>query len=483
MADPTASIAGAAAATPWVLAIDIGTSSTRALLYDARGRAVDGLQAQSTSELRTGQDGSAELDPEATLAGVALCIDAVLAQAGSRADAIGAVALDTLATTFLAVDAAGRPLTALTTYADTRSARAALELQAQLDEAEVHERTGCLLRASYWPARLAWLRHTRPEVWRRAARWMTFGEFLELRWFGRSRVSYSAASWTGLLERGGLRWDAPLLAHLEVDAQRLSPLVDVDEPLTELTAPFAARWPQLSGIPWFPAIGDGAAANVGSGCVGPDRIALTLGTTGAIRVARARVDRVPKGLWCYRIDRKQALLGGATSEGGNVYAWLQQLLRLGDPAEVEAIVAAYPPDGHGLTVLPFVAGERSPGWAGDVPATLHGLTLATTPIAIVRAGLEAVAFRFAAIGERLGIGAAPDQRVIASGSALRYSPAWAQIFADVLGRPVVLSAEGEATSRGAAVLALQAMGLTPDPAADGPVREPNAESHARYQTA
>jgi gluconokinase len=134
-------------------------------------------------------------------------------------------------------------------------------------------------------------------------------------------------------------------------------------------------------------------------------------------------------------------------------------------------------------VLPFVAGERSPGWAGDVPATLHGLTLATTPIAIVRASLEAVALRFAAIWGRMEIADSPDQRVIVSGSALQHSPAWAQIFADVLGRPLVLSAEPEATSRGAAVLALQALGFSPAPAVDGPVREPDRERHAIYREA
>jgi gluconokinase len=96
---------------------------------------------------------------------------------------------------------------------------------------------------------------------------------------------------------------------------------------------------------------------------------------------------------------------------------LRQTLRLGAPDEVEAALAALPPDGHGLTVLPFLAGERSPGWAGDVQATIHGLTLATTPIAIVRAGLEAVAYRFAVIEQRLCGRAGCDHRRSKSASA------------------------------------------------------------------
>jgi gluconokinase len=304
----------------------------------------------------------------------------------------------------------------------------------------------------------------------------------------------------------------------------------VDEPLVGLAEPFAARWPALRDVPWFPAIGDGAAANVGSGCVSPERIALTIGTTGAIRVIQndrgdretgrqgegeqanrslsplllvsPSSERVPDGLWCYRVDRRRLLLGGATSEGGNVYAWMRDTLRLGEDNAVEQALQALPPDGHGLTVLPFLAGERSPGWAGDVRATIHGVGLNTTPSDILRAGLEAVAYRFALIFERLasaGVQPIADpqesasshtsqtSQIVASGGGLLNSPTWVQIMADVLGRPVVASAEPEATSRGAALLALEALGaidaLAALPAADGDTVEPDGERHATYRAA
>lgn len=329
------------------------------------------------------------------------------------------------------------------------------------------------------------------------------------------------ASWSGLLNRATLRWDAPLLEALGVPQDALSPLADAAEPLAGLVPEYAARWPALRDVPWFPAIGDGAAANLGSGCAAPGRVALTVGTTGALRVVLfddrgegASVGgpsavvpaQVPAGLWCYRVDRRRALLGGATSEGGNVYAWMRETLRLGPPAQVERAIAALPPDGHGLTMLPFVAGERSPGWAGDARATISGITLGTTPVEIVRAGLEAVAYRFALIAEALGARApGPDEavranpahlisspqlptpQIVASGGALLASPAWMQIVADVLGRPVTASAEEEATSRGAALLALEALGAIPAledvPAALGATYTPDAERHTTYRAA
>jgi gluconokinase len=479
-------VSSADVATPLVLTLDVGSSSTRVTLFDARSRAVAGCAAQEHSALRVSAEGAAEGDAGEVLARAARCIEAVLARAGPLAYQIRAVAVATMATTLVGLDAAGRAITPLRTYADTRGTRDAEHLRAALDEAAAHDRTGCLLRASYWPAQLAAVRRTEPERWRAVRRWATLGEYLERQLFGRGRVSLSAASWTGLLNRRTLGWDGPLCDAIGLASEQLAPPVDVDEPLAGLAEPWASRWPALRTVPWLPAVGDGAAANIGSGCVGPGRLALTVGTTGALRVVQPGPEVVPPGLWCYRVDRAHALVGGATSEGGNVYAWLRRTLQLGDPAAVEAALAALPPDSHGLTVLPFVAGERSPGWAGDVPASIYGLTLATPPLAILRASLEAVAYRFALIARRLTANAGAVH-VVASGGALLSSPAWMQIVADVLGRPLAASGEAETTSRGVALLALRTLGALPSldavPAAEGPTYEPDLERHAVYQDA
>jgi gluconokinase len=472
--------------TNFILTLDIGSSSTRASLFDARGRSVAGCTAQEHSAMRVSANGATEDNAEEALARAARCIDAVLAQAGPLAQQIRAVALATMATTLVGLDAAGRPLTPLRTYADTRATPDAEQLRAVLDEGAAHDRTGCLLRTSYWPAQLAAVRRVEPELWRAVRRWATLGEYLERQLFGHGRVSFSAASWTGLLNRRTLSWDGPLCAALGLAPEQLGPLVDVDEPLVGLAEPWASRWPALRNLPWLPAVGDGAAANIGSGCADPGSLALTVGTTGALRVVQPDPEVVPPGLWCYRVDRARALVGGATSEGGNVYAWLRQTLQLGDPVAAEAALAAFPPDSHGLTVLPFVAGERSPGWAGAVPASFHGLTLATTPLAILRASLEAVAYRFALIARHM-VAHSYDVRVIASGGALLGSPAWMQIVADVLGRPVVACGEAETTSRGVALLALRTLSalssLDAAPAAEGPTYAPDSARHAVYQEA
>lgn len=476
-------------APPFILSLDIGTSSVRALLFDARGCRVTGVGAREPVALRTSSDGAAEIDPHELFDAVGRCLDGVLAQTATLlpSNALGGVAVTTLATTLLALDRDGVPITPIFTYADTRCAQDAAMLRMRLDERDVHQRTGCLIRTSYWPAQLTWLRRTRPAVFRQAASWATLGDYLEWRLFGQRRMSYSAASWTGLLDRSVLSWDLRLLGALGIRPGQLAVLVDRDVPVQGLLAEHTARWAELAETPWFPAIGDGAAANIGSGCVGPARAALTIGTTGALRVTLPGVDHVPFGLWCYRVDRRQVLLGGATSEGGNVVAWLRETLRIDEnPDTLDQMLAALPPDGAGLTILPFWSGERSPGWAGDVRASIVGLSLGVTPIEILRAGMESIAYRFALILEQIEQAGVTPSVFIAGGGALLSSPAWMQIVTDVLGRPLVVAAESEVSARGAALLALDALGVTVDAevALTGTAGfVPDLHNHACYRAA
>jgi gluconokinase len=473
---------------PLILSLDIGSSGARAVIFDVQGRAVEGAGAREPYTLRTTPEGGSEIEADPLLTRVWRCLDQVTARAEMLDLRIEAVAVDTFVTNVLGVDAGGRPVTPVTTYADTRSSSDAAALEVELDAAEIHTRTGCHLHPSYLPARLRWYARTQPETVARVERWISIGEYLEERLFGETEVTYSVASWTGLLHRRALTWDAALLAVLPVDATQLSPLTDVDRPRQGMQGEFAERWPALRDIPWFPAVGDGAAANVGSGCVTPRRVALTVGTTSALRsaVKGAPVD-LPPGLWCYRVDRQRSLLGGALSEGGSVYAWMRDTLRLDDPAVVERAIADMAPDAHGLTVLPFWAGERSPGWAGDARAVIQGLSLATEPVEILRASLEAVAYRLGLVFDRLRTEIPAYARVVVSGNALPASPTWLQIVADVLGRPLVVSQVEETAARGAALLALNALGalepLVSAPNFDDIAAHPDRERHEIYQRA
>lgn len=482
---------------PYILTLDIGSSSTRAILFDADLRTVSGGIAQKNYRMDTSDDGGAAFDAEMLFGCVVDVIDQVLAAAGDGANQIAGVAMATFVSNILGVTADGTPTTPVYTYADTRNVRAAEALRTELGPsgiAAAHDRTGCLIHTSYLPARFRWLAEAHPDLLARSAYWMSSGEYVLWKFFGERAAGFSVASWTGLLDRRKLEWDEAWLARLDLRLEQLSPLVDIDEPFRGLRDEWRERWPSLASVPWYPAVGDGAAANVGSGAGmvqsglgGTQQIALTIGTTGAMRVvvdaAAAAQQETPDGLWLYRVDRARGLLGGATTEGGNVYAWARRTLQLPDCDEIEAALRERPPAAHNLTVLPFIAGERALGWNDDALASLIGFSLDTDPLEIMQACIEGVSYRFALIYQRIAQSLPPDTefQIMAGGGAILQSPAWLQIMADVLNHPVHALQEQEVTARGLALLGFEQLGefsstQYPHPIL-GTTYHPNIEHH------
>ncbi len=463
--------------------MDIGTSAVRAFIYDPDGVGISGVRLRY--EWTTTHDGGAEIDVERLVSLVVEAMEVALAGAGPLSQRVVAVGLTGMWHSLVAVGSRDTPVTPLYSWSDTRASGAADTLRQTLDEQGFHNRTGTVFHPSYLPARVLWLRGMHPEVASTVRRWMTIGDYLAMRLFGTATISVSMASGTGLFDQNAIRWDAPLLDALEIGTDELSQVADIDTPLRGLRPEFAARLSALRNVPFVPLLGDGAAANVGSGCMRPEALALSIGTSAALRVlARTPAVTIPAGLWCYRLDRSHLVLGGALSNGGNVYAWMRNTLKLPPTEEIEATLGAMAPDTHGLTMLPFLAGERSPDWSLTARAAIAGLRLDTGPIELVRAGMEAVALRLALL-QNLLRGSFPTLRtIVASGGALRQSPVWAQIVTDALGTPLAVAEDHEASSRGAALIALQSVGAISDAAdVEPPATKlllPNAERTAIY---
>jgi gluconokinase len=462
-------------------ALDIGTSSVRALLFDTEARPVPGVEVHLPYQPKVARDGTYETDPGRLLGLVSSAVDGLLHEAGSRRrKRIRAIGVSTFWHGLLAADESGRPLTPLYLWADTRSWRQSDELRGRLDPEAVHQRTGCLIHPTYWPAKLLWLKATQPDLWRRRPRWLSFWDLVHQRLFGAPVTGVSMASGTGLLELADCRWDADLLAFLEVGEEQMPALGDAGEGLLDQ---YAVRWPDLKSVPWLCAAGDGALANLGSNCVDPSQRALTVGTSGALRVLyRGLPKRVPDGLWCYRLDRGRVVVGGALSNGGNLFAWMTRTLAL-DRSTLEARLRRMKPAATGLTFVPLLAGERSPGFASHASGSIAGLTQATTATDIVRAGLEATAIEFRRVDERLDAVLPGARRLVGNGAGLLASPAWMQIMADAIGKPLAESKAPEASARGAAILAaefIRALNSDRLKTEVGRTYRPNPSAHDAY---
>jgi gluconokinase len=479
---------------PYVLAIDMGTSSTRAIVFDSMGQQLPHTESQIPYELSTTPDGGAVLDPEQVRDLTARVIDEALQHARSGRLTIELAAVSCFWHSLIGLDRHGDPVTPIYTLGDTRCRAHASALRSSIDVEAYRQETGVTIHSSYWPAKLRWLQASEPDLVARVERWTSAADYLMRAWLGLDQTAEAMATGTGLLSVVTGDWSESAVDLAQIDRSTLPPIISRRTPAPGLSTEWAERWPELAEIPWFPPVGDGACANVGSGATSNQRMALTVGTTGAVRgIVSAPVGEafaVPDGLWAYRLDPERLVIGAAISNGGSVPAWISNLtgLEIGDASLGDQLAAE--PDAHGLTVLPFLSGERAPLWSDSVSGVIAGVTLTTRPETLMRAGLESVSLRLALLYRLLAPHMAQPHAVVANGGALLGSPAWQRITCDALGAPLtILAPTDETAARGAAVLALEASGLisdlaaAADPVSDRPVLDPDLAAHNRYHVA
>lgn len=437
-----AEIGAGEARRPLVLALDLGTSSIRVQLHDARGDAVAGTLARRATAWQTDASGAVWTDAGALLGLVDELLDEVVAVHRDLVPHVVAGAVSCLFHTFCGVDADHRPATALRSWADTSAAPATSALRSRLDPEAIRRRTGAPLHPGYWPARIA-AAGTPGAV----AAWAGLPELLHHRLTDAWVLGESLAAGTGLLDRRRGAWDEELCSLLGVNPASLATIV------TELTlvatgSAAAARWPSLRHVRWLAPVGDGACNNIGLGAMGHDRAGLMVGTSSALRLCvEGGREEIPDGLFGYGIEGGRTLVGGALSEGGGTAAWWARV--------TGRDLAAFDPAPSGIVALPYLSGERAPGYHATATGAIGGLRLADDADSIMDAIMSAVALGLADIDEALG----SPQSITATGGALRASRRWQQLVAAGLRRPIDVARLVEPSLRGAALLALEAAGV------------------------
>lgn len=395
---------------------------------------------------KTTTDGGVEFDADVVLRRVEDAIDRVLSKIKQP---ISTVAMCSFWHSLVGVDERGKPTTPVLTWADRRSREYTAVLQDRFDENVTHNRTGAHFHSSFWPAKLLWLRRERPDVWDRTVQWISLSDLVASRLFGETVTSISMASGSGIFDQRKCDWDGELLRYLKLKRSQLPRIANDGESFSP-TKKYARRWPQLAAAKWFPVIADGVADSVGAGCSTSDKAALMVGTSAAMRVVLGKVPRrIPHGLWCYRVDSKRVIVGGALSDGGNLYELLKQRFALKGDLESELANRETP---DGLVVIPFFHGERSTGYDENARGAIIGMSAEHDGIDVLRAAMEGVAFRLADIYERLST-TTDIKTIVASGGALRESPIWTQIIADTLGHDLTVNDTDESALRGAVILA------------------------------
>ncbi len=466
------------AVAPYILAVDVGSTGTRAGIYDAQARPVKGFKTKVGHAFTTIANGTSTIDPDQVTAEVRHVVGEVL---DGFAHPVAGVAIDTFASSLVGVDADGSAITPCYTYADSRSSAQVNYLKSILNEDDTQQRTGTRQHTGYLPSRFLWLKQTDPHTFARVRRWVSLGEYAWLRIIGTTAAGTSTAAWTGMLNRREGAWDATLLDLVGVDVERLSPIAPPSRPLTPVVS-VGADWPALKDAVWFAPISDGHSQSIGAGSVDASTMVLSAATSGALRVLVAGdLDNLPRGLWCNRIDETSSILGGALNDVGRAVTWLEATLKLPPAEELAALVVSDPEPGLPV-VLPWFSGERSTGWVGEARAVLHRVSAATTASDLYRATIEGVALSYVRMLRDLVTVAGRPAEIIATGRVTADQPGLMQVIADASGVPVTPLTLKRSTLRGTALHALPVLapGVEPAAAPKGDTYEPHPERLGYY---
>ncbi|TDB76821.1 FGGY family carbohydrate kinase [Micromonospora sp. KC723] len=435
-----------------ILALDLGTSSVRGLVLDADADPLPGVLARRKVRVAVADDGTGTLDAARYLACLVECLDE-LADGGHLRD-VALVAVSAQWHSVVPLDPAGTPLGPVLTWLDTRPEPLPGAV-GPADPADFHRRTGTWWHRSYWSVRLPWLRARGCGP---AGRFVGLAEYVLGELLDAAPTSVSMASGTGLLDLRAMDWDAEACALAGVRPGELPELAPSGW-RGRLRPEHARRWPPLARADWAAAIGDGAASNVGSGCVDARRAAVTVGTSAAVRLvqrvpADADLPPLPEQLWRYRVDHQHVVTGAAYSCGGNLFAWANRELRLPQGPDLEVALARVPPQG-GVAANPRLGGDRPPGTVRAGAGELRGLSFSTTGVEIL-AGLMSGLCRMVADDLAVLESVVDDPvDVVLGGGAVTASAWWRSAFAAALApRRVRHRSEPEIGATGAALVAL-----------------------------
>lgn len=443
-----------------VIGLDVGTTAVKVGLYLPDG--TEHAVASRDYPLSTPRPGWAEQDPDEIVAAALDALAEITAVARSSGIAVAGIATSTPMHSLMGLDADGRPLMPLMTYADTRARRDAAELRRE--HLDVYRRTGTPLHPMAPLAKLRWIHDEQPQLARRVRRWVTIKEYLLTALTGQAAIDHASASATGLYALQSRDWDAEALKLAHIDAEQLAPLVPTDHVLAGLATSTAERSGLPVDTPVVAGATDGVLANLGVGALGGGLGAVTIGTSGAVRVTVDEpVTDAGMRLFCYVMTPGRWVVGGAISNGGLWLRWLREEVFGGefDDEQLTELAGRVPAGSDGVLALPYLTGERAPQWSGAPSGVLFGLRFQHGRGHLVRAGLEGVAHQLRLVTDALDETGHPVSRLRATGGFVN-SSLWVQIVADILGVPVELPRVTEATAFGAGVLGMSALDLIRD---------------------
>jgi gluconokinase len=446
-----------------VTGVDIGTGSAKAVAINTEGKVIAASQFYySTNSPRSGYS---ELDPEIIWQATVNCINEI---AEKIQQVPFAVSFSSAMHSLLVMDNKNVAITPLITWADTRSEKIAEGIRESADAEKICTTTGTPIHSMSPLCKIIWLKENEPQIFKDAFKFISIKEFIWYRLFNTYQVDYSIASATGLFDIKNLEWNKLSLELCGITASQLSEIVPTDFIRKDIAPSIAATLHIPTDTSFCIGASDGCLANVGSYAIEPGIAALTIGTSGAVRVAGTKtVNNYGAMIFNYVLDKQTFISGGPINNGGNVLKWLfQTLLNNKNPSETDydaffKSIETVAPGCQGLLFLPYLYGERAPVWDEKASGIFFGIKSHHTNAHFLRAALEGICFALKNILEIIEASTIFITRLNVSGGFV-HSKIWMQILADVCGKKICVEQTQDASSLGAALFYMKAIHLIDD---------------------
>jgi gluconokinase len=471
-----------------LVGLDIGTTNVKAVAFSDADEVI--ASAERPNRVLSPQPGWSEQEPEAVFQNVLEVLREVTRQTAlnRQTSKLQGIVFSSAMHGLVAVNKTGQPLTNFMLWSDLRADRIAQNLRQSGEGIEMYRRTGVPIHAMSPLCKLIWLRQHQAEIFQKAHKFLGIKEFVWHKLTGKFESDLSLASATGLLNIWENKWDNVALMLAGISEKQLPELVSssAKSQLSESWSRLFGTESSFSQTPLLIGASDGALANPGSGATEPGQVAVTIGTSAAIRAMTAEpvLDEQMR-TFCYRLDEKRCIVGGASNNGTNALEWLRTAV-FQSPLDAEQFANQaldVPPGSDGLLFLPYLLGERAPLYRASAKGSFQGLTIGHSQEHFVRGVMEGVLFNLKIIAEVLE--ARQPVRALHAGGGFSKNRLWVQMLADIFQKPVLLNAGGAdasvlgAIKLGRAVLNLEQM---PEKQA-GRTVEPNMENAEVYEAA
>ncbi|WP_226386196.1 gluconokinase [Staphylococcus sp. Marseille-Q1834] len=456
----------------YMIGVDIGTTSTKSVLYDENGQFI--MKHNIGYPLHTPNVDVSEENPDELFDAVLMTVKYVVRKAGVKKEDIKLISFSAQMHSLVALDAQHSRLTESITWADNRASKYAERITQEHNGHEIYQRTGTPIHPMSPLSKIFWMKHEQPEIYNQTAMFVDIKTYIFYQLFEQYVIDYSMASATGMFNLEQLDWDEEALNLLGISRNQLPKLV----PTTHILTGMKKRYATLMGIdentPIVVGASDGVLSNLGVNSFKKGEVAVTIGTSGAIRTVINKPRTDYKGrIFCYVLDEDHYVIGGPVNNGGVILRWLRDELlasevetakRLGvDPYDVLTKIASrVKPGAEGLIFHPYLAGERAPLWNADARGSFFGLTLSHQKEHMIRAALEGVLYNLYTVYLALVEVMNETPSTIKATGGFAKSEVWRQMMADIFDTDLIVPESYESSCLGTCVLGLKALGEIQD---------------------